>query len=61
MKPRSSITLGNPGALAIELVGGVGRLAQQHEAGIADPTQERIVVRRELRERVGRLAHRVSC
>ena len=36
--------MGDPGALAIEFVGAVGGLAQQHEARIADAIQQPFVI-----------------
>ena len=35
---------GDAGPLPVELVGAVGRLADEHEAAVADEVEERVVV-----------------
>ena len=47
------------GALAVELVRAVRRLAQKHEARFAHQLQQRVVIRRRAFEHVRRLAHEV--
>ena len=48
------------GALAVELVRAVGRLAKEHKACVADQVHQWIVVRAGTRQRVGRLTHRLE-
>src|SRR5919106_2477740 len=52
--------LGDLGALAVELVRAVRRLAEQREARIADQVHERVVVPRSAGQRLGAAAHRQS-
>ena len=54
--PREALLLDQPacdqGALAVELVAAVGGLSEQHEAGVADQIQQRVVVIRQATERM---------
>jgi hypothetical protein len=52
--------LGDPGSLAIELVGAVGRLAEQHKARVADQVHQRIIIPVGAGQSMGGLAYRLA-